>query len=177
MCMTDLMRDVIGPVYPRYGTLDYGPLFDNTKMAQYLQIVQEHSPRHQAPAAVEVVITDCMQRGMRVTERQRQALPDIARELVHLQWLIDAIPTALGFARTAFAATCQDPELAVKTCVFFLGLLDEVVSAFKDILIGSPVTMHLAQELRDNMQETYFPDHGPDPIIVVDRPEDETTAA
>ena len=35
-CMTSLMRNLIGPVYPRYGTSEYGLLFDSTILAQYL---------------------------------------------------------------------------------------------------------------------------------------------
>ena len=64
----------------------------------------------------------------------------------------------------------------MQTAVFFWGLHDQAISAFKNMLEDSLVTMHLAGSLRDNLQESYFPNRRPDPIIVVENPEEKMTA-
>ena len=167
-CMTDISRDIVGPTYPMYGTVDYGPMFDKVKMTQYSQIVDEHSPRHQDAHALEVMLAECMNRGIRVSEEHRQALHVIVKEFLHLQWLSDAIPTSLNLARTAFAAISDVDRPGVQTAIF-LGLHDQAISAFKNILEDSRVTMHLAASLRDDLQDIYYPDNSPDPITMIDR--------
>ena len=175
-CMTDRLQDIVGPMFPLYGTLDHGALFDNIKMIQYYQIVNEHSPRHQAVHAFDNVLVDCMNRGLRVPEEQSQALHDIVKEFLHLQWLSDAIPTSLNLAQAAFATMYVVKQPAIQTAVFFVGLHDQVVSVFKNVLEDSLVTMHLAGSLRDNLQESFFPDRRPDPIIVDENPDEQMTA-
>ena len=174
--MTDILQNIVGPMYPLYGTLDHGPLFDKIKMTQYSQIVDEHSPRHQAVHAFDNVLADCMNRVLQVPEEQSQALHDIVKEFLHLQWLSDAIPTSLNLAHAAFATISDVNQPAMQTAVFFWGLHDQVVSAFKNVLEDSLVTMHLAGSLRDNLQESYFPNRRPDPIIVVENPDEKMTA-
>ena len=105
-----------------------------------------------------------------MTQEQRQALPQMIAQLVHMRWLIAAIPLALRLARTAFAAICSDPAPGMQTSVFFLGMLDEAISAFKQNFSTHPVMEHVVEHLRDNMQESQFPYHGLDPIIVVQSP-------
>ena len=175
--MTDRLRNIVGSTYPKYGTLDFGPMFDQIWMTEYSQIVDEHSPRYQDAHASEDILAECLNRGLQVSEEQRQALHVIVREFLHMQWLSDAIPASLNLARTAFAAISEVDQPAVQTAIFFLGLHDQAMGLFKTMLEDSPVTMHLAASLRDDLQEIYYPDNGPDPITMIDNLEEETTGA
>ena len=118
-CMTDRSQNIVGPNYPLYGTLDHGALFDEIKMTQYSEIVDEHSPRRQAVHALDHILADCMNPGLRVLEGQSQALHVIVKEFLHLQWLSDAIPSSLNLARAAFAAISGAHQPGVQTAVFF----------------------------------------------------------
>ena len=168
-CMTDRLQGIVGPTYPMYGTLDYGPLFDQAKMTVYYQIVNECSPRHWNARDVEVLVAECIHRKPDVSEDQRQALLIVVRELLHMQWLSDVIPTSLNLARTGFAVLSRADQPVVQTAIFFLGLHDQAMGLFKTMLEDSPVTMHLAASLRDDLQDIYYPDNSPDPITMIDR--------
>ena len=120
-CMTDRLHNIVGPTYPVYGTLDYGQMFDQTKMTHYSRIVHEFSPRHGNAHEVEGLVAECINQGPRVSEDQRQALYIIMREFLHLQWLSDAILASLNLARTAFAAISEEEQPGVQTAIFSWG--------------------------------------------------------
>ena len=136
--MTDRLHNIVGPTYPMYGTLDYGPMFDQTKMTDYSRIVHEYSPRHRNAHAVEGLVAECMNQGPRVSEEQRQALHIIMREFLHLQWLSDAIPASLNLARTAFAAISEVDQPGVQTAIFS-GVARSGNQAFQNDFRGEPI--------------------------------------
>ena len=152
----------------KYGTERLGPLLPDELMTRYSLLLQNLTPRDDVPTLV-LNLLDEIHAGP-VPDRVRMAFTPVMEYCVHTVWLNQAVPEALVQAAERFESTPHPDGLgmmpAVLVPMFFLGLLDDGVTAAQEEVEQFSWARNIMEGLDNNMQEKFFPNISPDPVMV-----------